>query len=118
MMEPSATKTDPDLDAAWSARLPYWRRKLRRLRLEAEPLETQLARYRRVTWALTAIPLAIALMFVALFSAFRRPDVGIVLALILLAPVVAVAWIDDQLLRRRAAQYARELAEHHRRTAR
>ena len=102
-MQSPGTNDDSATDAAWSARLQYWRRKLRRLRLEAEPLETQLARYRRVTWALTAIPLAIALMFVALFSAFRRPDVGIVLALILLAPVVVVAWIDDGLLRRRAA---------------
>jgi integral membrane sensor domain MASE1 len=117
-MQPSVTSDDAAAEAAWSARLQYWRRKLRRLRLEAEPLETQLARYRRVTWALTALPLAIALMFVALFSAFRRPDVGIVLAMILLAPVVAVAWIDDGLLRRRAREYARELAEHHRRTGR
>jgi len=117
-MEPTATKTDPLTDPAWSARLRYWRRKLRRLRLEAEPLEVQLARYRRVTWALTAIPLALAVMFVALFTAFRRPDVGVVLALILLVPVVVVAWIDDGLLRRRAALYTRELAEHHRRTAR
>ncbi len=115
-MQRSTAKHDTDTDAAWAARLRHWRRKLRRLRLEAEPLETQLARYRRVTWALTAIPVIIALMFVALFSAFRRPDVGIVLALILLAPVVAVAWIDDGLLRRRARNYTRELAEHHRRT--
>ncbi len=117
-MQRSGANLDAVTDAAWSARLQYWRRKLRRLRLEAEPLETQLARYRRVTWALTAIPLALALMFVALFSAFRRPDVGIVLALILLAPVVVVAWIDDGLLRRRASLYTRELAEQHRRTAR
>jgi len=117
-MQAQGTKEDSVTDAEWSARLKYWRRKLRRLRLDAEPLGTQLAKYRRVTWALTAIPLVIALMFVTLFSAFGRPDVGIVLALILLAPVVAVAWIDDRLLRRRAAQYSRELAEYHRRTAR
>ncbi len=115
-MQPPVTNHEAVTDATWSARLQYWRRRLRRLRLEAEPLETQLARYRRVTWALTAIPLMIAVMFVALFSAFRRPDVGIGLALILLAPVVAVAWIDDRLLRRRARDYTRELAEHHRRT--
>jgi integral membrane sensor domain MASE1 len=117
-MQPSAANVDAVADPEWSARLQYWRRKLRRLRLEAEPLEVQLARYRRVTWALTAIPLAIALMFVALFSAFRRPDVGIVLALILFAPVIAVAWVDDGVLRRRAALYGRELAEHRRRTGR
>ena len=117
-MQSSGTNHDTVTDPAWSARLQYWRRKLRRLRLEAEPLEVQLARYRRVTWALTAIPLAIALMFVALFSAFRRPDVGILLALILFAPVVVVAWINDGLLHRRAASYIRELAEARRRATR
>src|SRR4051812_45624771 len=83
----------------------YWRRKLGRLRLGVEPLEEQLARYRRVTWMLTAVPAGIGLMFVALFAAFRRPDVGLWLAGLLLAPIVIVAWIDYGVLRWRVTRY-------------
>jgi hypothetical protein len=95
----------------------HWQRKLGRLRLGVEPLSEQLARYRRVTWVLTAIPLAISLMFLALFSAFRRPDIGLVIAGIFGVPIVVIAWFDYAMLERRAAQYAREQAEFERRQA-
>jgi hypothetical protein len=96
-------------DPQWDARQRHWARKLGRLRLGAEPIEEQVARYRRVTLLLTAIPAALALMFVGLFTAFRRPDVGALLSLVLLLPVVAIAWLDFALLRSRAAGYLREL---------
>jgi hypothetical protein len=105
--------TPDDDDRA--ARRRYWRRKLGRLRLGAEPIEEQLARYRRVTWMLTAIPIGIGLMFVGLFAAFDRPDVGALLSAVLLAPVVLVAWADDALLRARARRYLRECADPERR---
>src|SRR3954454_3916286 len=104
-MEVQQPRTEAESDAAWLDRERYWRRKLGRLRLGVEPLEEQLARYRRVTWMLTAVPLIIGLMFLGLFTAFRRPDVGLVVASILLLPIVVIAWIDDALLRRRAARY-------------
>src|SRR5437660_3630351 len=105
-------RQEPDPASDWPQRELYWRRKLGRIRLGAEPIEEQVARYRRVTWMLTAVPLALALMFVGLFAAFRRADVGVVLASILLLPVVALAWVDFGLLRLRVARYTRELEAH------
>ena len=61
-----------DLEARWRLREAYWRRKLGRLRLGVEPIEEQLARYRRVTWALTAVPSVLAVMFLTLFWVFSR----------------------------------------------
>lgn len=94
----------------WRDREHYWRRKLGRLRLGAEPLGEQLERYRRVTWALTLVPSAIALMFIALFTVFGRPDIGLILVAILLAPVVAFAWLDYARLARNARLYQAERA--------
>ena len=88
-----------------------WRRKLGRIRLGAEPIGEQLARYRRVTWGLTVVPAIIGTLFVALFTAFQRPDLGIGLVALLLLPVVAWAWLEDWSLRRRVARYLRERAE-------
>lgn len=107
---PTESATDP----VWQARQRQWQRKLGRLRLGVEPLPVQLARYRRVTWMLTAVPLLIALMFISLFTAFQRPDIGLILALVLLLPIIVVAWLDYALLARRAARYTQEYAEYHR----
>jgi hypothetical protein len=96
----------------WEEREREWRRKLGRLRLGAEPLEEQLERYRRATWVLTDICVLLALFFIGLFAAFRRPDVGALLALVLLAPIVALAWFDHVRLARRAARFARERDEY------
>jgi hypothetical protein len=78
-------------------------------RPRVEPLSEQLVRYRRVTWALTAVPSLLGLMFLTLFSVFGRPDIGLVFVAIVLLPIVVGAWIDDALLARRARHY---LAEH------
>lgn len=96
----------------WEMRRKYWRRKLGRLRLGVEPLETQLNRYWRITWMLTGIPLAMGLFLVALFSGFKYPVVGIVLASVLFLPVITIAWIDFGLMRWRASRYERECREH------
>jgi len=106
----------PTADPAWQARERYWQRKLGRIRLGAEPIDEQLARYRRVTWMLTALPLALALFFVGLFTAFRRPDVGAIVAGVLLLPIVVIAWIDFGLLRLRVTRYQREVRDHQKRT--
>jgi hypothetical protein len=99
-------------DAAWRARQRQWQRKLGRIRLGVEPIPVQLARYRRVTWMLTAIPFGIGAMFIALFAAFRRPDIGLIVAGVLLLPIIVLAWIDYGLLAARAARYLRECAAH------
>jgi len=89
----------------------YWARKLGRLRLGVEPLDEQLAKYRRVTWALTLIPSAMGMLFVALFTAFGRPDIGLIVVAIVLGPVAAIAWLDYALLARNARRYQAEQAK-------
>jgi hypothetical protein len=99
-----------ELETGWRTRQQEWRRKLGRLRLGVEPLEEQLARYRRVTWALTAVPAIIAVMFLGLFTAFGRPDIGAVVAAIVLGPVIVFSWLGFKKLERRAHAYLAELA--------
>ena len=83
----------------------YWRTRLGRLRLGAEPLAAQLERQRRVTWAMTAVSAVIAAMFVTLFTAFRAPLIGLVIASAILGPIVALAWLDFRKLARILAEY-------------
>lgn len=104
--------TETPLDAAWAVRRRRWARKLGRLRLGVEPLEVQLARYRRATWALTAVPGLIGLMFLGLFAAFGRPGVGLILAGLILGPIVAISWLDYALLRGKVQAFEAELREY------
>jgi hypothetical protein len=108
-MEDAPTEAVDKLDERWREGRGRWARKLGRLRLGVEPLDVQLDRYRKMTWALTAVTTTIGVMFVALFWAFSRPDVGLILAAILLLPVVAVAWIDYLRLALRARAFERAL---------
>lgn len=89
----------------WAERERQWRRKLGRLRLGVEPLAEQLDRYRRVTIALTVVPGVIALMFLALFTAFDAPLLGLAVVGVVLAPIVLFAWLDYARLRRRVRDY-------------
>ena len=104
--------TRESLEAQWSDRESMWRHKLGRLRLGVEPIEEQLGRYRRVTWVLTAIPLALSCFIVILFLVRGRSDVGAVVAAILLLPIVLGAWIDHAILVIRARSYLRERGEY------
>jgi hypothetical protein len=97
-----------DLEASWRAREDLWRRKLGRLRLGVEPIEEQLARYRRVTWALTAVLAGLALMFFTLFAIFGYPLVGLVLDAVLLLPIALGAWADYGWMAFRARRYRAE----------
>jgi hypothetical protein len=116
-METTISKQVEDLEAQWRMREGRWRYKLGRLRLGVEPLGEQLVRYRRVTWALTAVPSLLALMFLTLFGVFGRPDIGLVFVAIVLLPIVIGAWIDYTLLARRAQRYLAEYDEYMRRKA-
>jgi fatty acid desaturase len=107
-MEPVAPESDPFFDAGWAEREGAWRRRLGRIRLGAEPLDQQLARSRRVTWALTVIAAIIAAQFIALFAAFHAPATGAVVAGVLFLPVVVFAWLEDWSRHRRVAAYLRE----------
>jgi hypothetical protein len=86
----------------------YWRKRLRRLRFGAEPLSEQVAKYRRVTVVLTAIVSVVALLFLLIFSAFRRPDVALVLDAVIFAPIVLLSWLDLRRLVRDVESYERE----------
>jgi hypothetical protein len=111
-----AGSSDPveerDLDARWRSRENEWRRKLGRLRLGVEPIEEQLARYRRVTWALSVLPLGLGTMFLILFSVFGRPDIGLIVITVLVLTIGLGAWVDHALLARRARRYLSERASY------
>jgi hypothetical protein len=110
MMSRNVAAEEGELETRWRHRENQWRRKLGRLRLGVEPIEEQLARYRRVTWSLTVIPFVLAVMFLTLFTVFGRPDVGLILVSILLLPIILGAWLDYALLSWRARRYLVEAA--------
>ena len=89
-------------------RQAYWRRKLGRLRLGAEPIEDQLARQRRALTTMTLISIGIGLMILGIFASFERPDIGAIVAGLIVVPVIASAWIGYARLHRRASVYQRE----------
>ena len=99
-----------ELESRWRFRENLWRRKLGRLRLGVEPIDEQLAKYRRVTWGLTVVPSVLAVMFFTLFTVFGRPDVGLILVAVLLLPIILGAWLDYVLLSWRARRYLVEAA--------
>jgi hypothetical protein len=107
-MEPTTPEPDPYFDAGWAEREKSWRPRLGRIRLGAEPLDQQLARYRRVAWGLTAVVALIAVQFIALFAAFHAPATGAVVAGVLFLPVVLFTWLEDWSRHRRVAAYLRE----------
>jgi hypothetical protein len=101
-----------ELEPEWQERLRYWKRALGRIQLGVEPVEDQLEKYRRVTWVLTAVAAGVAIFFLSLFTAFRRPDIGAIVVLVLLVPMVAMAWLDFFRLKRRVRSYLVERNEH------
>jgi hypothetical protein len=109
-MEMNVSDELNELEARWRTREQEWRRRLGRLRLGVEPIEEQLERYRRVTWALTAVPAIIAVMFLGLFIAFGRFDIGAVVVAILFGPIIVFSWLGFKKLERRARAYLAELA--------
>jgi hypothetical protein len=111
-MEAKVSMPEGELESRWRQRELQWRRKLGRLRLGVEPIEEQLARYRRVTWVLTVVPSLLGLMFLTLFGVFGRPDIGLIFDGIVLLPIVVGAWLDYAVLARRANRYIAELGEY------
>ena len=49
-------------------------------------------------------------MFLGLFTAFGRPDIGAVVVVILFGPVIVFSWLGFKKLERRAKAYLAELA--------
>jgi hypothetical protein len=96
------------LEDHWREREREWAVRLGRLRLGVEPIEDQLARYRRVTWGLMIVPAIISVMFLALFSVFGRPDIGLLVILILFVPMIVFAWLGYKRLERKGRVYLAE----------
>jgi hypothetical protein len=109
-MNADASKDLTELETRWSVRERKWALWLGRLRLGVEPLEEQLTRLRRTTWALAIVPGIIALIVLTLFTVFGRPDIGLVVILILFAPMILFPWVGYARLKRRAALYLAERA--------
>jgi hypothetical protein len=101
-----------DLESRWSSRQTYWARKLGRLRLGVEPIEEQLLRYRRVTVAITAVSGFLSTFLFCLFVAFRRADIGCVVAALLFLPIAGGACLGYERLATGARHYLAELEEY------
>jgi hypothetical protein len=71
----------------------------------------QVARNFRAMVALTGISVVVAMMFLAIFAAFGRADIGAILSGVLLGPVVVLAWLDFAILRFRAARHSPEKSD-------
>ena len=76
-----------------------------RLRPDAEPIDVQLTRHRAAFHALAGVTTAIAAVFFALFAAFDRPGVGLLVAILFWLPIVGFSWRDQVQLAREAQAY-------------
>jgi hypothetical protein len=97
--------------AIWPERERQWRVALGRIKIGVEPIGEQVEKYRLVTWMITALAAGIGLMFVALFSAFRHPMIGLTVAVVLFGPLILSAWIGFLRLKAKAARYVLEKQE-------
>lgn len=101
----------------WPQRERAWARKLGRVRLGVEPVPDQLRKYRAVTWVITIVAGGMAVFIAALFTAFKSPGTGLIVAGVLFGPVILSAWLGYAKLESRALAYLREKAEVDRVTA-
>ncbi len=90
-------------------RVQYWSSRLGRIRLGVEPVEMQLEHLRKITWLILALITFLEVFFLSLFTAFRRPDIGLVLISISLVPIELMAWLDYVRLRNRVREYRAEV---------
>jgi hypothetical protein len=88
-----------------------WSSKLGRFLMNPEPLDVQLAASKRVVAALTGVVGVIASIIVAIFTAFGRVDIGVVVAGFILLPIVLTAWIGQSRRSRNVAAYLSELGQ-------
>jgi hypothetical protein len=94
-----------------------WSSKLGRFLMNPESLEVQLAASKRVVAAMTGVVAVIASIIVAIFTAFGRVDIGLVVVGFILLPIVASAWMGQLRRSRNVAAYLRELGQERATTA-
>jgi hypothetical protein len=58
------------------------------------------------------VPAVISVMFLALFSVFGRPDIGLLVILILFVPMIVFAWLGYKRLERKGRAYLAERARY------
>ncbi len=103
---------DPaDLAKNWPERQRLWARELGRLQIGVESISEQVAKYRRVTVAITIVAGGIGAMILAIFLAFRAPRAGLIVTAVLFGPMILSAWIGQWRSEARAAAYLREKAQ-------
>jgi Flp pilus assembly protein TadB len=103
-----ACMTPDEVNKEMRTRRDEWQARLGRLRLGAEPIQEQVARQRRVTWALTLVMTMLGLLFFSLFTGFGRADIGAVLVGVLVGPILVIAWRDYHRMANRARTYLEE----------
>ncbi len=92
-----------------SARQFYWQSQLRPIRLGAEPVADQIRRRMLVNAAGSVCVALIGLIFLGIFAAFGRSDLGLIIAGTLFAVGIVGNWIVYFRLRRRMRAYLVEL---------
>ncbi len=102
------TTTPIGTDQDWAAREKEWRKRLRRIRFGVESVDVQVQKLRRVTVALTVVAAIVATMFLAIFLAFRRPDIGLVVIAVIFGPIVGLAWREQKRLEAGVQDYLAE----------
>jgi hypothetical protein len=90
------------------ARDVYWARKLRPILLGAEPVEEQLSRSFYGMIVISAVTSFIGLFVLAIFAAFGRADIGLLVVGESFLPGTLWFWLDYSILRRRTLAYLRE----------
>jgi hypothetical protein len=103
---------DPtDASANWPDRQREWRKALGRIKIGVEPIPEQVERLRLVSLVMTVVSGGIGAIFIALFTAFRHPWIGLTVAGVIVGPVIASSWIGFARLKARADRYLREKEE-------
>lgn len=64
--------------------------------------DDRLARSRRAAWAGTAVIGILAVAFLGLFAAFRRPLIGLAVDGVFLLPIALIVWVDHAVAVHRA----------------
>ena len=92
-LEPN-TVGSPDATSASPEVWPKWRVRLARLSPYTIDIEEQLVQLRKLTIVLTIVPGFMATLILVLFTIFGRPDIGLVVILIIFGPIIGIAWRD------------------------
>jgi hypothetical protein len=95
-------------ESTWQLQEREWAKRLGRLRLGVEPIEEQLNLHRKTTLMLMLVQAGIAAIFLALFTAFGRPGIGLWIVGVLFTPMILGAWLGYRRMERAGRAYLAE----------